>query len=287
MSPWSFHRPALAPASRLRRPHSDPPPLPPVSLSRYHRTRYGTGGAEKIDEGADERRMALGSTEGYVEYSRDGRVLRGAAKAVAKSKYPEDIMVNNHTKVWGSWFDPRIFRWGYGDDHSLVRNSYSTGEAGKEANDAANAGIGSAMGSFKPSRPMLEAVPADQRQDSNPLLERSKLYGEGDKGAEFDQDKLKVHSCTARIGRRRSFAPGAIIAYASGRCGRVKAPPLHCHYPPPPQQPPPPVSLVLLIPTFSLHPREHRLLSRRRSSSKRTRCATRRRLMIRRENTTA
>ena len=48
--------------------------------------KYGTGGAEKTDEGSDERRMALNSSEGYVEYSRDGRVLRGAAKAVAKSK---------------------------------------------------------------------------------------------------------------------------------------------------------------------------------------------------------
>ena len=238
--------------------------------------------------------MALGSTEGYVEYSRDGRVLRGAAKAIAKSKYPEDIMVNNHTKVWGSWFDRRIFRWGYGDDHSLVRNSYSTGEAGKEANDAANAGIGSAMGSFKPSRPMLEAVPADQRQDSNPLLERAKLYGEGDKGAEFDQEKLKVRSrstcqcqreCgdTMRTSRPVPRRPTALIYCLREREPAPQARPVPRALP---ARPTPTLERLFLLPLPCGAASKRRLPSRRRSSSKRTPCGTRRRPTIRRGNTT-
>lgn len=35
--------------------------------------------------------------EHYVEYSRTGNVVRGQEKAVAKSKYEEDVYINNHT----------------------------------------------------------------------------------------------------------------------------------------------------------------------------------------------
>ncbi len=35
--------------------------------------------------------------EEYVEYSRLGNVIRGQEKAVAKSKYEEDVFINNHS----------------------------------------------------------------------------------------------------------------------------------------------------------------------------------------------
>ena len=35
--------------------------------------------------------------EHYVEYSRTGNIVRGQEKAVAKSKYEEDVYINNHT----------------------------------------------------------------------------------------------------------------------------------------------------------------------------------------------
>uniref|UniRef100_A0A7S2SN22 Pre-mRNA-splicing factor SLU7 n=2 Tax=Rhizochromulina marina TaxID=1034831 RepID=A0A7S2SN22_9STRA len=153
--------------------------------------KYGTGGAEHVDEGHEIRRLALGSTENYVEYGRDGRVVRGAAKAVAKSKYPEDILVNNHTQVWGSWFDRRAFRWGYGDDHSLIRNSYSSGEAGRAANEAAAAGLTTGT---ERERPMLEARPAEERaaaaDQAAAASSRSELFGE-QLAPDLDQEKLK------------------------------------------------------------------------------------------------
>ena len=86
-----------------------------------------------MDAGHDQRRLALGTSEAYVEYARDGRIVRGAAKAVAKSKYAEDVLINNHTAVWGSYFDRRRFKWGFADDHSTEKNSYSTGAAGRAA----------------------------------------------------------------------------------------------------------------------------------------------------------
>ncbi|TGO22663.1 hypothetical protein BPAE_0159g00100 [Botrytis paeoniae] len=86
------------------------------------------------------RDAAVMESEKYVEYDETGGI-KGAPKASAKSKYPEDIFPNNHTSVWGSWWSN--FKWGYSCCHSLVKNSYCVGEAGKSAfQDAERARIG-------------------------------------------------------------------------------------------------------------------------------------------------
>ena len=72
--------------------------------------------------------------ERYVEYDLSGAV-KGAPKAEAKSKYPEDVLVNNHESIWGSWW--ANYRWGYACCHSTVKNSYCTGEEGKLAFESA------------------------------------------------------------------------------------------------------------------------------------------------------
>jgi pre-mRNA-processing factor SLU7 len=54
----------------------------------------------------------------------DGLLIKGgvATKREALiSKYQEDIFINGHTTVWGSFFHKGAFRWGYADDHSLIR----------------------------------------------------------------------------------------------------------------------------------------------------------------------
>src|SRR5204863_7759670 len=68
--------------------------------------------------------------ERYVEYDESGGV-KGQIKSIPKSKYAEDVFTNNHTSVFGSWWSN--FQWGYQCCHSLVKNSYCTGEEGKEA----------------------------------------------------------------------------------------------------------------------------------------------------------
>ena len=40
--------------------------------------------------------MLLSQTEQYVEYSRFGDVVKGQEKVTIKSKYEEDILINNH-----------------------------------------------------------------------------------------------------------------------------------------------------------------------------------------------
>jgi pre-mRNA-processing factor SLU7 len=78
------------------------------------------------------RDAAVTESEHYVEYDDYGAV-KGAPKVAAKSKYPEDILINNHASVWGSFW--KDHRWGYDCCHSFSKNSYCTGEAGKRAFD--------------------------------------------------------------------------------------------------------------------------------------------------------
>ncbi|KAL9982861.1 hypothetical protein ACROYT_G004970 [Oculina patagonica] len=92
------------------------------------------GGEEHLNAPAKE--LLLAQTEHYTEYSRTGKVIKGQEKAVAKSKYEEDVYTNNHTSVWGSYWQEGT--WGYACCHSFVRNSYCTGESGKATSASRN-----------------------------------------------------------------------------------------------------------------------------------------------------
>ncbi|KAL9138327.1 MAG: hypothetical protein Q9175_000470 [Cornicularia normoerica] len=94
--------------------------------------RYG---GEQHLQPSQQRDTAVVENERYVEYDETG-AIKGAAKAEAKSKYPEDMFLNNHTSVWGSWWSN--FQWGYACCHSTIKNSYCTGEEGKLAFEEAN-----------------------------------------------------------------------------------------------------------------------------------------------------
>ncbi|XP_056648361.1 pre-mRNA-splicing factor Slu7 [Diorhabda sublineata] len=87
--------------------------------------RYG--GKEYLE--APPKTLLLAQTEDYVEYSRFGKIIKGAEKEVIRSKYEEDCYINNHTSVWGSFW--RGGNWGYRCCHSFIKNSYCLGESGK------------------------------------------------------------------------------------------------------------------------------------------------------------
>jgi pre-mRNA-processing factor SLU7 len=78
--------------------------------------------------------LLLGQTERQVEYDRAGRIIKGQEKTVPKSKYEEDVFINNHTTVWGSWW--KDHQWGYKCCKQFIRNSYCTGQAGIDAAEA-------------------------------------------------------------------------------------------------------------------------------------------------------
>ncbi|KAK3595833.1 hypothetical protein CHS0354_014653 [Potamilus streckersoni] len=90
------------------------------------------GGQEYLE--APPKQLLLAQTENYVEYSRHGTVIKGEEKPVIRSKYEEDVYINNHTCVWGSYWNNG--QWGYKCCHSLIKESYCTGEAGKDVAEA-------------------------------------------------------------------------------------------------------------------------------------------------------
>lgn len=89
--------------------------------------RYGDQSEVKKNPLQD---VAVTANETYVEYDERGRI-KGQPQKSEKSMYAEDVLINNHTSVWGSWWCE--FKWGYACCHSIVKNSYCTGEAGKAA----------------------------------------------------------------------------------------------------------------------------------------------------------
>lgn len=80
---------------------------------------------------AEEVLKGVGQTEAYVEYGRDGRVLKGTKPVVPVSKYPEGVLEDNHTAIWGSFY--KDGRWGYACCHQVQRHAYCTGDDGKKA----------------------------------------------------------------------------------------------------------------------------------------------------------
>lgn len=75
------------------------------------------GGEEHLQ--APPKALLLAQTEDYIEYSRSGKVIQGPEKQIIKSKYEEDVLINNHTAVWGSyWY---AGQWGFKCCHSFIK----------------------------------------------------------------------------------------------------------------------------------------------------------------------
>jgi pre-mRNA-processing factor SLU7 len=55
--------------------------------------------------------------------------LRG--KRIIRSRYEEDVMINDHLCVWGSWYNKHL-GWGYGCCFSTEKHSYCAGMRGRE-----------------------------------------------------------------------------------------------------------------------------------------------------------
>lgn len=86
-------------------------------------------------------------SEFYIEYSRSGKPIKGFIKPTVRSVYEEDVLINNHKSVWGSYW--KDFRWGYKCCHSFIKNSYCTGDSGKSSLTSSNETVHSTL--TKPS----------------------------------------------------------------------------------------------------------------------------------------
>lgn len=107
---------------------------------------------------------AVTENEAFVEYDAKGRLKSLAAKK-EKSMYAEDVKVNNHTAVWGSWW--KDFKWGYACCHSMLRNSYCVGEEGKQEAKAITANGEEAVANTA-KRSLEDSDEAEQRKRHAP-----------------------------------------------------------------------------------------------------------------------
>lgn len=168
------------------------------------------GGEQYLEKAPKE--LLQGQTEEYVEFSRTGQVVKGKERAKAKSKYPEDgvsqnpplssfalltcmiVYINNHTAIWGSWYDPTSGQWGFACCHSTIHLSYCTGEAGLEAARASSAqqllaaASEPAAPAEEPAKKTVDAGSVEDRKKKAEELFSKKRIGEGE--LKFDEKKL-------------------------------------------------------------------------------------------------
>lgn len=123
------------------------------------REKYGDEAANTMP--AALQGMAVTESEQFVEYDEHG-LIKGA-KGSAKSKYAEDVYINNHTSVWGSWWSN--FQWGFECCHSTIKNSYCTGEDGKKAWEASEQQRSGAT-LLEDTKTQEEEPPVDEKQDA-------------------------------------------------------------------------------------------------------------------------
>eukprot|EP00811_Abedinium_folium_P023258 NODE_3279_length_2061_cov_6.655636.p1 GENE.NODE_3279_length_2061_cov_6.655636~~NODE_3279_length_2061_cov_6.655636.p1 ORF type:complete len:559 (+),score=228.90 NODE_3279_length_2061_cov_6.655636:303-1979(+) len=79
------------------------------------------GGEEHLNAPLE---LLYSQNENYVEYARDGRILKGRERALLKSKYEEDMLVGNHSSVWGSWYDVAGGCFGFACCHQVSKKAY-------------------------------------------------------------------------------------------------------------------------------------------------------------------
>lgn len=107
--------------------------------------------------------------EKFVEYDETG-AIKGAPKKAVKSKYPEDVINNNHATVFGSWW--HNFQWGYACCFSTVKNSYCTGEDGKKAFFEADNMLNLLAGNEQDEEPTHEADETKNAHETGRLGDR-------------------------------------------------------------------------------------------------------------------
>ena len=132
---------------------------------------------------------AVAQTERYAEYDARGRVVRGQDTKVT-SRYEEDVLVGNHTSVWGSWYDMSSGAWGYACCHGTTKGSYCTGEDGKLAAAKNRAMMASNMERDEQKKVNQTEASADRAKDANAALSKD-VWGSDALKKDLDADKLK------------------------------------------------------------------------------------------------
>lgn len=179
--------------------------------------------------------LLFAQNDNYVEYARDGRILKGRERAYVKSKYEEDVLVGNHSSIWGSWFDANSARWGFACCHQTMKNSYcipikkgdeTAAEDGQEEgevnetvaleNGDAEAAASGAGGS-KPSSGAREKATEEGGDDKSSGSDSSASEEEADKKAKEEKRKKRLLEGVKLFGNDATAAAGTSEAAGSSQ----------------------------------------------------------------------
>ena len=103
------------------------------------------------------------------------------------SKYEEDVYINNHTAVWGSWWQDG--QWGFACCKSMVKNSYCTGAAGIEVSRLSSSFTGTSLRCALP--PACHLIRAPMRQFQAAAMHAENLAANLEAKAAENEEKRK------------------------------------------------------------------------------------------------
>lgn len=185
------------------------------------------GGKEHMEA---PREMLFAQNDTYVEYSRDGRVLKGRERALAKSKYLEDVLVGNHSSVWGSFFDVATGKFGYKCCRQCLRNSYCIPQKKQDALAASSAEADVAGGAENADATGAadadEAAAEDGGKVSSSDESSSSSSGGGsaaDAGGEEAQNEKAARRKAALEEKRKARALKGLKLFGKGKEGQDSA----------------------------------------------------------------
>jgi pre-mRNA-processing factor SLU7 len=123
-------------------------------------------------------------------------------------RYEEDVLINNHTAVWGSWWSDGT--WGYACCRSCVKNSYCTGKAGEKAITDSSAQMVKNL-EAKAARAAEEAEARAKSTLNNKHLEKGDAVWGDSAGAADDEelDPEKVKAALKKLEKEQREAEAA------------------------------------------------------------------------------
>eukprot|EP01098_Paradermamoeba_levis_P012965 TRINITY_DN5793_c0_g3_i1.p1 TRINITY_DN5793_c0_g3~~TRINITY_DN5793_c0_g3_i1.p1 ORF type:complete len:581 (+),score=216.57 TRINITY_DN5793_c0_g3_i1:173-1915(+) len=166
------------------------------------------GGEEYLNSLPKE--LVFSQTENYTEYARDGKLVKGQEKVVVRTKYEEDVYLNNHTAVWGSYWESG--NWGFACCRQILKNSYCTGEAGRLTKEEIQKQMKNSLNTPKnkekeAEKAQTEATPEKKQKPKekdekgkNNLL---KKFGDEDTLKEKNLDEERLRKAIREEDRRR------------------------------------------------------------------------------------
>ena len=117
-----------------------------------------------------------------------------------RSKYEEDVIPNNHSSVWGSYW--HNFQWGYRCCHSLIKNAYCTGEAGKRAIETSNPEIAGSSGN-QTSSSRLSELRSTEGEDNENKANSAGDESSNDSSSEEEKAKSKTERTSSSKKKKR------------------------------------------------------------------------------------